>query len=163
MATNNKTNQMPVDDQRTAEELRALLAEKEEELARLRNAAKPAAVPSAYSEDAEQLRQMGYLEPLRIAMKLGVDIDETDMIKNRAHFKVAPFSNKPSTRLDIEAKRPTEVEAFSGVVMRLGKQVGVETPVNTWLYHAIRLLEMMNRGEVDEQKWREAGAVFPEY
>jgi len=115
------------------------------------------------SEDAEQLRQMGYLEPLRIAMKLGVDIDETDMIKNRAHFKVAPFSNKPSTRLDIEAKRPTEVEAFAGVVMRLGRQVGVETPVNTWLYHAIRLLEMMNRGEVDEQKWREAGAVFPEY
>lgn len=57
MATNNKTNLMPVDDQRTAEELRALLAEKEEELARLRNAAKPAAVPSAYSEDAEQLKR----------------------------------------------------------------------------------------------------------
>jgi hypothetical protein len=57
MATNNKTNLTPVDDQRTAEELRALLAEKEEELTRLRNAAKPAAVPSAYSEDAADLKR----------------------------------------------------------------------------------------------------------
>lgn len=114
------------------------------------------------SEDAEQLRRMAYAEPLRIAMKLGVDIDERDMLKNRSHFRITPFYNKPSTRLDIEAKRRTEVETFSGVVMRLGKEYGVETPVNTWLYHAIRLLETMNRGDVDEQKWKDAGGIFPE-
>lgn len=55
MATNNKTNQMPENDTQTVEELRALLRQKEDELARLRNAAQPA--PSAYSEDAENLKR----------------------------------------------------------------------------------------------------------
>ncbi len=55
MATNNKTNQMPENDTQTVEELRALLRQKEDELARLRNAAQPA--PSAYSENSENLKR----------------------------------------------------------------------------------------------------------
>ena len=42
---------------------------------------------------------------------------------------------------DIEHGRKTEVEMFGGTVVRLGKEVGVATPLNEFLYHAIRVLE----------------------
>lgn len=58
MATTTKTNPTPVTEQPSVEELLSLLAQKEQELSQLRTgspAAQPA--PSAYREDAEQLKR----------------------------------------------------------------------------------------------------------
>ena len=38
---------------------------------------------------------------------------------------------------------------FSGAVVRMGRELGVPTPVNEWLYHAIRLIEEMNAGKLE--------------
>jgi 2-dehydropantoate 2-reductase len=48
---------------------------------------------------------------------------------------------KPSMAQDIEAKRMTEVELFSGTVIRLGKKHGISTPVNQFLYDRIKSIE----------------------
>lgn len=45
---------------------------------------------------------------------------------------------KPSMRQDIEARRPSEVELFSGTVLQLGKKHNIEVPVNQSLYHSIK-------------------------
>jgi 2-dehydropantoate 2-reductase len=42
---------------------------------------------------------------------------------------------------DVEAGRKTEVEIFAGTVIELGRQYGVETPVNEVLFRMIRTLE----------------------
>ena len=42
---------------------------------------------------------------------------------------------------DIEARRKTEVEYFSGTVIRLGKQYNVPTPWNDRLYMLIKTME----------------------
>ena len=60
MATTTKTNPIPVTEQPSVEELLSLLAQKEQELSQLRSgfpAAQPAPAPSAYREDAEQLKR----------------------------------------------------------------------------------------------------------
>ena len=38
---------------------------------------------------------------------------------------------------DVEEGRPTELEALSGAVVRLGREVGVPTPVHDVLYAAL--------------------------
>ena len=38
---------------------------------------------------------------------------------------------------DFEAGRPTELDSLSGAVIRLGKQVGVKTPVHELLYSVL--------------------------
>ncbi|WP_130863876.1 ketopantoate reductase family protein [Bacilliculturomica massiliensis] len=53
---------------------------------------------------------------------------------------LAPES-MPSLRQDTKAHRMTEVELFSGTIRRLGRQYGVPTPVNDFLYQRIREIE----------------------
>ena len=48
---------------------------------------------------------------------------------------------KPSMRQDGEAKRRSEVELFSGTMVRLGKKHGVSVPVNEWLYARVQEME----------------------
>lgn len=48
---------------------------------------------------------------------------------------------KTSMLQDIEAKRKTEVEAFSGKVIALGEAHGIPTPVNQMVFRIIRILE----------------------
>lgn len=48
---------------------------------------------------------------------------------------------KPSMRQDGEAKRKSEVELFSGTMIRLAKKHGVSVPVNEWLYARVKDME----------------------
>ncbi|KQC16066.1 MAG: hypothetical protein APR56_10145, partial [Methanosaeta sp. SDB] len=46
-----------------------------------------------------------------------------------------------STLQDIRAKKPTEIEALSGAVVRLGEVAKVPTPVNWTLYKMVLFME----------------------
>lgn len=48
---------------------------------------------------------------------------------------------KPSMLQDIEAKRHSEVELFSGTVLALGRKHGLTSPVNQMLYDKIKAIE----------------------
>ncbi|UCD99001.1 MAG: hypothetical protein JSV42_19020, partial [Chloroflexota bacterium] len=48
---------------------------------------------------------------------------------------------KTSMLQDIEAGRTTEVDIFAGKVMELGKTFRITTPINEFLYHAIKVVE----------------------
>ncbi len=51
------------------------------------------------------------------------------------------------------AGRPSELEAHTGAVVRLGQEVGAPTPLNTFVYHSLLPLERRARGLL----------VFPSY
>lgn len=98
--------------------------------------------------DANQLRLMVADEVIQIARKKGIMIDP-DYAKDHLEFlKVVPEKNKPSTLQDILAGRKTEKDMLAGTVIRLGKETGVQTPLNEFLYHAIKVLEDKNDGKV---------------
>ena len=58
-------------------------------------------------------------------------------------------SAKFSTLQDIEVGRHTEIDMFSGALMRMGKELGIPTPYNEYTYHMIKALEEKNDGKFD--------------
>ncbi|MCG8607055.1 2-dehydropantoate 2-reductase [bacterium] len=72
-----------------------------------------------------------------------------NIIENRMAFvDKLPEEGTASMQRDIMEGRPSELEAQSGAVVRLGKQVGVETPLNDFVYRTLMLSEMKARGDI---------------
>jgi 2-dehydropantoate 2-reductase len=53
-----------------------------------------------------------------------------------------------SLQRDVTSGRRTELEAWNGAVVRLGREAGVATPLNAFLYHSLLPLELRARGEL---------------
>ena len=98
------------------------------------------------SENANYLRRAAMWEVVAIANRLGIPIGQREIDIQEGVVKKLPYENKPSTLQDLENKRKTEIEMFSGTVVRLGEKLGIETPVNAFYYHAIKVLEEKNAG-----------------
>lgn len=101
---------------------------------------------SGVSSHADAAREMVMREVVAVAQKKGIDLSEKDIEKQNEVIKKLPYQNKPSTLQDIESGRKTEVDMFAGTMVRLGKETGVPTPLNEFLYHAIHVLEEKNDG-----------------
>ena len=93
------------------------------------------------SADANYFRRAAMWEVIRVANRLGVDIDQNEIDRQEHTIGRLPYQNKPSTLQDLEAGKHTEVDMFAGTVVRLGKELGVETPVCEMFWHGIHLIE----------------------
>lgn len=81
-------------------------------------------------------------EVAAISEKEGVNLNEQDIAYWLKIGDSLNPSGKPSMRQDIEAKRPTEAELFSGTAIKLGKKYNIPTPVNIMLYEKIKEAEL---------------------
>ncbi len=93
------------------------------------------------SEHANEIRRSMMREVILIANKLGISLGQEDIDRQETTIKRLPPANKPSTLQDLENGRKTEVEMFSGRIVKLGKELGIETPLNWMAYHGIKVLE----------------------
>lgn len=98
------------------------------------------------SEHANRLREAVAREVIAVARKKGIDLRESDLPPLKQRLLDITYTSKPSTLQDIEAGRKTEVEMFAGAMVRMGRELGVPTPLNEFLYDAIRVLEEKNEG-----------------
>ena len=79
-----------------------------------------------------------------IAEAKGIDISKADRISGRG--SAVPPKARYSTLQDLDAGRHTEIDMFSGALMRMGKELGIPTPYNEYTYHMIKALEEKNDG-----------------
>ena len=93
------------------------------------------------SDDANYFRHKAMWEVIHVANKLGIDIGQNEIDRQEHTIGRLPYENKPSTLQDLEAGKHTEVDMFAGTVVRLGKELGVETPVCECFLHGIYLIE----------------------
>jgi len=93
------------------------------------------------SEHARVLCRLACAEVTAIGKAVGVDLREEDASARESYLMTLRPEGRPSTLQDLEAGRPTEVDSFSGKVIRLAAQHHIQVPVCTFLYHAIRALE----------------------
>ena len=63
-----------------------------------------------------------------------------------------PPTARYSTLQDLDAGRHTEIDMFSGALMRMGKELGIPTPYNEFTYHMIKALEEKNDGLFDYEE-----------
>lgn len=91
--------------------------------------------------EAKNMMKLAMMEVVEISKKLETGLSEEDMNSCFSNFDNLPYGGKPSMLQDIENKRKTEVEIFSGRIIEMGKETGIHTPVNEFLYNAIRLME----------------------
>ena len=96
------------------------------------------------SEHVAAIREGLVKELDAIAKAKGIDISLADpsSTKGSKVFKRARYS----TLQDLDAKRHTEVDMFSGALIRMGKQLGIPTPYNEFTFHMIKALEEKNDG-----------------
>ncbi len=82
-----------------------------------------------------------------IAKAKGIDLSLADSSSTRGSkvYKRARYS----TLQDLDAKRHTEVDMFSGALVRMGQKLGIPTPYNEFTYHMIKALEEKNDGCFD--------------
>lgn len=93
------------------------------------------------SDHANQIRRKAMGEVVEIANRLGIDLGPEDIERQEDTIKKLPAANKPSTLQDLENGRMTEIEMFAGKVIKLGKELGIATPVNWVFYHGIKVHE----------------------
>lgn len=82
-----------------------------------------------------------------LAKAKGIDLSKCD--KSVPSREQIPDRTVFSTLQDLKAKRHTEVEMFSGAIIRMGKELGIPVPYNEMAYHIIRALEEKNDGLFD--------------
>jgi 2-dehydropantoate 2-reductase len=80
-------------------------------------------------------------EVILLAEKENIPITEKDLEEYVCLIDTLDPNGMPSMRQDVLEKRKTEVELFSGTVIKLGKKHGVPTPVNQRIYEKIRSME----------------------
>ena len=79
-----------------------------------------------------------------IAHSKGIDLSKTEASSGRG--SAVPPSARYSTLQDLDAGRHTEIDMFSGALIRMGKELGIPTPYNEYTYHMIKALEEKNDG-----------------
>lgn len=101
----------------------------------------------AFSENAAKLRWELRKEVCEVAAAKGINISELSDIE-KMHVEKTP-DTRYSTLQDLDAKRHTEIDMFSGTLMKLGRELGVPTPYNEVIYYMIKALEEKNDGKFD--------------
>ncbi|MBU8906441.1 ketopantoate reductase family protein [Desertibacillus haloalkaliphilus] len=80
-------------------------------------------------------------EVISLSDREGVGLTEGDLDYWLMVLSKLSPEGKPSMAQDVEAKRYSEVELFSGTVLTLAKKYGMDTPVNKQLYDQIISIE----------------------
>ena len=75
-------------------------------------------------------------EALAVGLAKGIELPASIAQDSLEYIDGLPdFQN--SMHSDYESGRPTELDAMSGSVIRLGKQIGVHTPIHNYLYSVL--------------------------
>lgn len=108
--------------------------------------ARSAIGPVRVSASGRLLLERAIREVIRVGRTNGIPLDDDEVTSILAFCDSLPETNKPSLLRDLEAGRPTEIEDLSGAVSRLGRLVGIETPLHDIAAVAISLASTSSRG-----------------
>jgi 2-dehydropantoate 2-reductase len=77
----------------------------------------------------------------RLARAAGVELPAGVVSDTMAFVDRQPAEGTTSLQRDIAAGGPSELDAWTGSVVRLGRETGLPTPVNDVLHAVLRLRE----------------------
>ena len=89
-------------------------------------------------------------EVVAVAKAKGIALDNDAVNHTLAIIDSLPSPTLASMQNDIMNGRPSELESQTGAVVRMGREVGIPTPVNEFLYAILLLMEMKARQRLHE-------------
>jgi len=95
--------------------------------------------------ETRRLLERGMEVILAVGRALDVALPEGAAEKGMAFLDALDPSGTTSLQRDVTEGRPSELEAWNGAVVRLGREAGVPTPTHEFLYASLRPLELQAR------------------
>lgn len=97
--------------------------------------------------ETRRMLERGMREILSVARARRVSLTEAIVEKSMGLVDSLAPNATTSLQRDISAGRPSELEAWNGAVVRLGREAGVPTPLHEFIYHSLLPSELRARGE----------------
>jgi 2-dehydropantoate 2-reductase len=98
--------------------------------------------------ETRALLQGGMAEIAALAAARRVRLPDDIVDRTMAFVDTLPAEGTASLQRDIADGRRSELEAWSGAVVRLGRAAGVATPVHTFIYSSLLPAQFRARGEL---------------
>jgi 2-dehydropantoate 2-reductase len=107
----------------------------------------PAGVLRSVPETRRMVEQ-ACVETLTVARARGIALPEDSPAKTMAALDTIAPGIIASLQRDIEAGRPSELDALTGALVRLGAEASVATPLHAFIYHSLLPQELRARGQL---------------
>lgn len=98
--------------------------------------------------ESRRLLEQAMREVVAVAQASGVHLGDEVVAETMAFIDGLPEGSTASLQRDVLEGKPSELEAQSGAVARLGASRGVPTPVHTFITAALSPQELRARGRV---------------
>ena len=98
--------------------------------------------------ETRQMIEQACVETLAVARARGIALAEDSPTRTMAVVDTIAPGLIASLQRDIEAGRPSELDALTGALVRLGTEVGIATPLHAYLYHTLLPQELRARGQL---------------
>jgi 2-dehydropantoate 2-reductase len=100
------------------------------------------------SPETRRLLEAAMAEVATLAAAQGVTLAADIVSRTMAFLDAVPSGGTASMQRDLMARRPSELDTQTGTIVRLGRKLGVDTPVNTFLYDCLAPGERLARARV---------------
>jgi 2-dehydropantoate 2-reductase len=84
----------------------------------------------------------------QVARASNIPLGDDAVARTMAFADSQPPAGTASMQRDLIAGRPSELEAWNGAVVRLGRQASVATPLHAFVYHSLLPMELRARGRL---------------
>ncbi|MEA2116806.1 MAG: 2-dehydropantoate 2-reductase, partial [Thermodesulfobacteriota bacterium] len=91
-------------------------------------------------EETRDLMEAVVTEAIAVARALQVTVAD-DALENVFAIVEATAINRSSMGQDVDALRPTEIDAINGYIVRRAEELGIDVPVNQTLTRLIKTLQ----------------------
>jgi 2-dehydropantoate 2-reductase len=80
-----------------------------------------------------------------VAKAKHINLDENSIEKQFEIIHKQPYKTTSSLQRDIMQGKPSELDAQNGTIVRLGKKLGIQTPINHFVYYSLLPQEIKAR------------------
>jgi len=98
--------------------------------------------------ETRRMLEQGTREVFQVARASNIALGDDAVARTMAFADSQPPAGTASMQRDLIAGRPSELEAWNGAVVRLGRQASVATPLHAFLYHSLLPMELRARGRL---------------
>ena len=94
--------------------------------------------PLLEHSEAREMWIAGMREVEAVGRAKGVDLDPEVVEQTMGLVESLPWDYQLSMHADLDRGGPLELEAINGAIVRMGRQLGIPTPVNQFLYTVLK-------------------------